>query len=39
MRIGEARAELTSHLDAGAAELQRLLDLLAHRKEGEASRG
>ena len=28
-----ARAELTAHLDAGAAELQRLLDLLADRKE------
>ena len=29
----QARAQLTAHLDAGAAELQRLLDLLAHRKE------
>jgi DNA-binding GntR family transcriptional regulator len=28
-----ARAELTAHLDAGAAELRRLLDLLAGRKE------
>ncbi len=28
-----ARAELTAHLDAGAAELRRLLDLLADRKE------
>jgi DNA-binding GntR family transcriptional regulator len=28
-----ARAELTTHLQAGAAELQRLLDLLAQRKE------
>jgi DNA-binding GntR family transcriptional regulator len=40
-----ARAELTAHLQAGAAELQRLLDLLAqrkelaHRKEREAPRG
>jgi DNA-binding GntR family transcriptional regulator len=33
-----ARAELTAHLRAGAAELQRLLDLLAHRKEGETTR-
>lgn len=39
----EARAELTAHLDAGTAELQRLLDLLAqrrqptHREEAEAS--
>lgn len=38
----QARAELTAHLLAGAAELQRLLDLLAqrqqltHRKETEA---
>jgi len=38
----QARAELTAHLHAGAAELQRLLDLLAqrrqltHRKETEA---
>ena len=29
----EARAELAAHLSAGAAELQRLLDLLAQRKE------
>ena len=29
----QARAQLTAHLQAGAAELQRLLDLLAHRKE------
>ncbi|WP_290056449.1 GntR family transcriptional regulator [Amycolatopsis solani] len=29
----EARAELTAHLRAGAAELQRLLGLLADRKE------
>jgi DNA-binding GntR family transcriptional regulator len=29
----QARAELTAHLRAGAAELQRLLDLLAQRKE------
>ena len=29
----QARAELTAHLDAGAAELQRLLGLLAHRNE------
>ncbi|QWF78976.1 GntR family transcriptional regulator [Amycolatopsis sp. CA-230715] len=28
----EARAELTAHLRTGAAELRRLLDLLAHRK-------
>lgn len=34
-----ARAELTAHLQAGAAELQRLLDLLAHRKERQAPRG
>jgi hypothetical protein len=34
-----ARAQLTAHLQAGAAELQRLLDLLAHRKEREATRG
>lgn len=37
----QARAQLTAHLQAGAAELQRLLDLLAqrqqltHRKESE----
>lgn len=35
----QARAELTAHLQAGAAELRRLLDLLAHRNEGEAPRG
>ncbi|WP_162184967.1 GntR family transcriptional regulator [Allokutzneria albata] len=35
----EARAELTAHLQAGAAELQRLLDLLAHRNERETPRG
>jgi DNA-binding GntR family transcriptional regulator len=35
----QARAELTSHLQAGAAELQRLLDLLAHRNERETPRG
>jgi hypothetical protein len=35
----QARAELTAHLQAGAADLQRLFDLLAHRKEGEAPRG
>lgn len=29
----QARAELTAHLQAGAAELQRLLHLLAQRKE------
>ncbi|GIJ56642.1 GntR family transcriptional regulator [Virgisporangium aurantiacum] len=29
----QARAELTAHLQVGAAELQRLLDLLAHRKD------
>jgi DNA-binding GntR family transcriptional regulator len=29
----QARAELTAHLRAGAAELRRLLDLLAQRKE------
>ncbi|WP_163508124.1 GntR family transcriptional regulator [Fodinicola acaciae] len=31
----QARAELTAHLRAGAAELRRLLDLLARRKELE----
>jgi len=37
----QARAQLTVHLHAGAAELQQLLDLLAqrkqhaHREEGE----
>jgi DNA-binding GntR family transcriptional regulator len=36
----QARAQLTTHLQAGAAELQRLLDLLAHRKEErETTRG
>ena len=35
----QARAELTAHLQAGAAELRRLLDLLAHRNEGETPRG
>jgi DNA-binding GntR family transcriptional regulator len=35
----QARAELTAHLRAGAAELQRLLDLLAHRKEEGTPRG
>ncbi|MGH9212774.1 MAG: GntR family transcriptional regulator [Acidimicrobiales bacterium] len=41
----QARAALTAHLHVGAAELQRLLDLLAHRKqpahpeEGETPRG
>jgi len=41
----QARAELTAHLQVGAAELQRLLDLLAqrkelaHREEREAPRG
>ncbi|GAA1939139.1 GntR family transcriptional regulator [Amycolatopsis minnesotensis] len=35
----EARAELTAHLRTGAAELQRLLDLLAHRNERETPRG
>jgi hypothetical protein len=29
----QARAQRTAHLQAGAAELQRLLDLLAHRKQ------
>ena len=33
-----ARAQLTAHLQAGAAELQRLVGLLARRKEGEAPR-
>ncbi|WP_328646913.1 GntR family transcriptional regulator [Amycolatopsis sp. NBC_00348] len=36
---GQARAELTAHLHAGAAELRRLLDLLTHRNEEEAPRG
>jgi DNA-binding GntR family transcriptional regulator len=41
----QARVQLTAHLQAGAAELRRLLDLLAqrkeiaHRKEGETTRG
>jgi DNA-binding GntR family transcriptional regulator len=41
----QARAQLTAHLHAGAAELQRLLDLLAqrkqlaHREEGETTHG
>jgi DNA-binding GntR family transcriptional regulator len=35
----QARAQLTAHLQAGAAELQRLLDLLAQRKESETPRG
>jgi len=41
----QARAQLTAHLHAGAAELQRLLDLLAqrkqlaHRDEGETPHG
>jgi DNA-binding GntR family transcriptional regulator len=35
----QARAEVTAHLQAGAAELQRLLDLLAHRNERETPRG
>ncbi|BCB79428.1 GntR family transcriptional regulator [Phytohabitans flavus] len=41
----QARAELTAHLHAGAAELQQLLDLLAqrkqlaHRAEGETTHG
>jgi DNA-binding GntR family transcriptional regulator len=35
----QARAELTAHLQAGAAELQRLLDLLAHQNERETPRG
>jgi hypothetical protein len=34
-----ARAQLTAHLHADAAELQRLLDLLAHRKERGTTRG
>lgn len=32
-RPEQARAELTAHLQAGAAELQRLLDLLAQRQQ------
>lgn len=35
----QARAELTAHLRAGTAELQRLLDLLANRNEREKPRG
>lgn len=35
----QARTELTAHLQAGAAELQRLLDLLAHRTERDTPRG
>jgi DNA-binding GntR family transcriptional regulator len=35
----QARAELTAHLQAGAAELQRLLDLHAHQNERETPRG
>jgi DNA-binding GntR family transcriptional regulator len=35
----QARAELTAHLQAGAAELQRLVDLIARRKAGEVPRG
>ncbi len=41
----QARAQLTAHLHAGAAELQRLLDLLAqrkqlaHREEGKTTHG
>jgi DNA-binding GntR family transcriptional regulator len=37
----QARAQLTAHLQAGAVELQRLLDLLARRreKEGATTRG
>ncbi|MEQ0562359.1 GntR family transcriptional regulator [Amycolatopsis sp. NEAU-NG30] len=34
----QARAELTAHLQDGAAELRRLLDLLARRNEGEPPR-
>jgi hypothetical protein len=43
--LEQARAELTTHLKVGAAELQRLLDLLAqrrqlaHREEGEPTHG
>lgn len=33
----QARAQLTTHLQAGAAELQRLLELIAHRKESETT--
>jgi DNA-binding GntR family transcriptional regulator len=35
----QARAELTTHLEAGAAELQRLVERLAVRKKREANRG
>ena len=35
----QARAQLTAHLQAGAAELQRLLELIARRRERETSRG
>jgi DNA-binding GntR family transcriptional regulator len=35
----QARAELIAHLQAGAAELLRLLDLIAHRKERETRDG
>ncbi|HEY5989372.1 MAG TPA: GntR family transcriptional regulator [Streptosporangiaceae bacterium] len=35
----QARAELTAHLQTGAAELRRLLDLLAQRQPGKASGG
>jgi DNA-binding GntR family transcriptional regulator len=35
----QARAQLTAHLRAGAAELQRLLELLAHRKERRTAHG
>ena len=35
----QAREQLTTHLQAGAAELQRLLDLLAHRKQRGTIRG
>ncbi|WP_370949800.1 GntR family transcriptional regulator [Amycolatopsis sp. cg5] len=34
----QAKAELTAHLESGAAELGRLLDLLAGRNEGETPR-
>ncbi|MFE3177735.1 GntR family transcriptional regulator [Amycolatopsis sp. NPDC059090] len=35
----QASTELTGHLRAGAAELRRLLDLLAHQSERETPRG
>jgi hypothetical protein len=38
-RAQSPRAQFTAYLEAGAAELQRLLDLLAHRKERETTRG